>query len=198
MPKSKRRKPLSFEQVEATFVEFQAESDRAAAILSVALLDAQLEEILAAFGADEHSLTELLRPDQPIGSLSARRKLCLALGLISPDEAAELTTLGKIRNEFAHRLHGQGFDINPIVGWVQSLEVPQRVFPRARFKSRPRFMTSVALMHLLLEWRLQAAKAAKRAPASKAEIPLHPLSQDDFNRMFTRRPTRPPAVKVGT
>jgi DNA-binding MltR family transcriptional regulator len=136
MPKSKRREPLSFEQLKATFAEFQAESDRAAAILSVALLDAQLEEILTAFGADEHSLAELLRPDQPIGSLSARRRLCLALGLISPEEAAELSILGKIRNEFAHRLAGQGFDNRPIVGWVQSLKVPQRVLPRAKFQNR--------------------------------------------------------------
>jgi DNA-binding MltR family transcriptional regulator len=181
----KRREPLSFEQVKDIFAEFQVESDRAAAILSVALLDAQLEEILTSFGADEPSLVELLKPDQPIGSLSARRKLCLALGLISPDEAAELSILGKIRNEFAHQLHGQGFDIRPIVDWVQSLEVPQRVFPRAKFESRPRFMTSVAFMHLLLVWRLEAAKAAKRTPSSKAEIHLHPISKDDFDRMLT-------------
>jgi hypothetical protein len=63
--------------------------------------------------------------------------------------------------------------------------VPQRVFPRARFESRPRFMTSVAFMNLLLSWRLQAARAAKRTPATKAEIPMQPITKEDFDRMST-------------
>lgn len=188
MPRSKdrkQRKSLTFEQVKATFAEFQDESDRAAAILSVSLLDTQLEEILAAFGADEDSMAEILKSDEPIGSLGARRKLCLALGLISPDEASELSLLGKIRDKFAHELHGLDFSVDPIAGWVQSLEVPQRVFPRFRFENRPRFMTSVAFMNLLLLWRLQAAKTAKRTPAAKADIPLQPISKEDFERMST-------------
>jgi mannitol operon repressor len=185
--KRKQRKPLTFEQVKATFAEFQDESDRAAAILSVSLLDVQLEEIFVAFGADELAMIQILKPDEPIGSLGARRRLCLALGLISPDEASELSILAKIRNEFAHQLHGLDFSVDPIAGWVESLEVPQRVFPRFRFTKRPRFMTSIALMNLLLLWRLQAAKAAKRTPAAKADIPLQPISKEDFERMSTRR-----------
>lgn len=46
-------------------------------------------------------------------------------------------------------------------------------------------MTSVAFMNLLLSWRLLAAKAAKRTPAPEAEIPLHPISRDAFDRMGT-------------
>lgn len=185
MPKPKKREHSTFRELKATFAEFQGESDRAAAILSVALLDVQLEEILLAFAADESSVFEILKPDQPIGSLGARRRLCLALGLISPDEANELNTLGRIRNEFAHQLNGLDFNIEPIARWVEGLELPQRVFPRPRFKKRPRFMTSVAFMSLLLSWRLQAAKAVQRTPAAKADIPLQPISKEDFERIST-------------
>ena len=190
MPRSKKRKPLTFEQVKATFTEFQSESDRAAAIQSVSLLDLQLEEILRAFAADESSVADILKPDQPIGSLGARRRLCLALGLISPDEASELRLLGRIRNEFAHELHGLDFDVDPIAGWVASLQVPQRVFPRLMFKKRPRFMTSVVFLHLLLSWRLQTAKATRRTPVAKADIPKQPIRREDFERLSTWRPTK--------
>ena len=185
MPKQKKREPLTFEQVEATFTEFQDNSDRAAAILSVSLLDAQLEDILTAFGADDNLMADILKPDQPLGSLGARRRLCLALGLISPDEASELSILGKIRNEFAHKLHGLAFNVDPIAGWVQSLQVPPRVFPRFQFEDRPRFITSVAFMNLLLSWRLQAAETAKRTSAPKAEIPLQPITKEEFDQMST-------------
>lgn len=87
MEKPNEHEFLTFEQVKATFAEFQDDSDRAAAILSVALLDAQLEEILTAFGTAENSLAGVLKPDQPIGSLGARHRLCLGLGLISADES---------------------------------------------------------------------------------------------------------------
>lgn len=135
MARSKKREPLTFEQVQATFAEFQDSSDRAAAILSVSLLDAQLEEILTAFGADKTCLADILKPDQPLGSLGARRRLCLALGLISPDEASELSTLGKIRNELAHQLHGLAFNVEPIAGWVLRKLRSEHPHPRPRFPS---------------------------------------------------------------
>lgn len=185
MPRAKRRDSLTFEQIKATFSEFQDESDRAAAILSVSLLDVQLEEILTAFGADESSMAEVLRPDQPVGSLGARRRICLALGLISPKEASELRILSKIRNEFAHKLHGLDFNADPISGWVESLEVPRRFFPHLKFNKRPRFMTSVAFMNLLLAGRLQAARTAKRKPVTEADIPFQRISKEDFERMST-------------
>lgn len=185
MSRSKKREPLTFQQMKATFAEFQDESDRAAAILSVALLDVQLEEILTAFAADESTVADMLKPDQPIGTMGVRRRLCLALGLISADEASELSILGRIRNEFAHELHGLDFNVDPIAGLVASLKVPQRVFPHLRFRNRPRFMTSVVFMNLLLSWRFQAAKSSKQVPSAKADVPLQPISKEHFERIAT-------------
>jgi mannitol operon repressor len=185
MPSSRKESPLTFEAVQAAFAEFQDESDRAAAILSIALLDTQLEEILRAFAADEASISELVKPEQPIGSLGARRRVCLALGLISPDEASELALLGKIRNEFAHKLHGLTFEAQPIADWVQSLALPQRLFPRYRSSGRPRFISSVAFMHLLLTRRLDAARKNKRRPAPQEQIELERITKEEFERART-------------
>jgi hypothetical protein len=71
---------------------------------------------------------------------------------------------------------------------VASLQVPERVFPRLRFDKRPRFMTSVAFMNLLLSSRRQAARAARRAPAGKTGVPLQPISKEEFERIATAQP----------
>jgi len=178
--------------VQASFAEFQGDdSDRSATILSVALLDTQLGEILQAFAADEAAMSELVKPDHPIGSFGARRRVCFALGLISPDEASELALLGKIRNEFAHRLHGLKFDAAPIADLVQSLVLPERMFPRYRSSGRPRFITSVAFMHLLLAGRLEAAQQSRRSPATQGQIELQRISAEEFENALTPNPTAP-------
>jgi hypothetical protein len=183
MPASRRSGPLTFEDIKAAFAEFQDESDRAAAVLSLSLLDAQLEDILKAFSADDTAIAELVKPDHPLGSFGSRRRICLSLGLISADEAAELGILGKIRNEFAHNLHGLTFDTAPVDSWVQNLALPQRVFPRFRSFGRVRFSLSVGFVHLLLFCRLEAAQAAKRVAPAQAEIALNPMSRDEFERL---------------
>jgi hypothetical protein len=175
MSSSRGKHKLSFEEVKAWFVEFQNESDRASAVLAVAYLDVQLEEILKAFSADQKHLAELLAPAQPLGSSAVKRKLCLSLGLISPDEDAELECLGKIRNRFAHEVQGLTFDAPPISDLVANLALPSRVFPRYRSSGRIRFNTSVSFIHLLLCWRLDAAEKSRRAEVPPAHIPLTKL-----------------------
>jgi hypothetical protein len=179
MTKINKPPTFTFDEVSAWFAEFQRDSDRAAAVLAVAFLDTQLEQILRAFSADETEVLELLKPDQPLGSFGARRKLCLSLGLISPDEASELRILGKIRNAFAHEPHGLSFDTVPVSDMVQSLALPQRLLSKPRWSGRPRFTASVASIHLLLNWRLEAATSAKRSAVEQVTIPIAKVDSDD-------------------
>jgi DNA-binding MltR family transcriptional regulator len=181
MAKLNKPKIFTFDEVSAWFTEFQGDSDRASAVLAVAFLDTQLEQILRAFSADENEILELLKPDQPLGSFGARRKLCLSLGLISTDEASELRMLGKVRNAFAHEPHGLSFDVAPVSDLVQALALPQRVLPQFnRWLGRARFTTSVAHMHLLLTWRLEVATSAKRSAVAQVTIPITNVAPGDL------------------
>lgn len=183
MAKSNKPPVFTFDAVSAWFAEFQGESDRAAAVLAIAFLDTQLEQILRAFSADESEVLELLKPDQALGSFGARRKLCLALGLISLDEASELHILGKIRNAFAHEPHGLRFDAAPVSDLVQALELTRRAFPQytqCKWPGRLCFNTSVAFMNLLLNWRLEAATSTKRSAVAQVTIPITKVAPEDL------------------
>ena len=59
MAKTNQPSTFTFKEVQAWFTEFQDDSDRAAAVLAVAFLDSQLEQILRAFSAEENEILEL-------------------------------------------------------------------------------------------------------------------------------------------
>ena len=84
--------------------EFRAESDRAAALVAAALLDANLESLLRSFlVADESEVEALLGTN--LQSLGARMRMAYLLGLVSVDEMHDLRIIKEIRNYFAHNLH---------------------------------------------------------------------------------------------
>jgi DNA-binding MltR family transcriptional regulator len=77
-----------------------AESDRACAVLGVALLDWRLEQLFRRRLTSFHR--ELLGSSQPIGTLSARIRLARALNWINDDARHDLDLVRSIRNDFAH------------------------------------------------------------------------------------------------
>ena len=90
--------------------EFQNESDRATAILAGALLDEQLRQLLSNYLIEDGTeVSLLLGQEQPLGSFGARLRAAYCLGLLEKDEYAILLKLKKIRNDFAHGLHGLTF-----------------------------------------------------------------------------------------
>ena len=91
--------------------EFQNEGDRAAAILAGALLDERLRALLTAYLVDDSKeVALLLEPEQPLGSFGARTRAAYCLGLLDKDLFALLSGIKKIRNAFAHQLHGLTFE----------------------------------------------------------------------------------------
>ena len=108
------------------FKEIQNESPRAAVIIASAFLDAQLRNLLSKyFVGDPDVVDELLgtekKPDRPLSSFSSRIKAAYCLGLISKNTYQDLNTVRKIRNKFAHKLHGYTFDKPEIISWCKSL-----------------------------------------------------------------------------
>lgn len=99
MSAKSRQKPLP--SLPGFFDQFAKESDRAAGILGAALLDLQLERL---FRNRLHPTTpdSVFQYRGPLGDFAARIDLALALGWIDSDAHADLHTVRRIRNDFAH------------------------------------------------------------------------------------------------
>ncbi|MFC1508628.1 MltR family transcriptional regulator [Candidatus Omnitrophota bacterium] len=104
------------------FEEFQKETPRAAVILSSAFLDSLLRDLICSFMIDNSKkVDELLgsekNPYTPLSTFSSRIKTAYCLGLISKNEYDDLNIIRKIRNKFAHVMHGYTFEEREIISW---------------------------------------------------------------------------------
>jgi hypothetical protein len=85
--------------------EFVGESDRAAVILGAAKVEHLLGEILDKFLLPTPAANDdLLEGDAPIGTFSAKIKLCHRLGIIDDQFAKSLNVFRRLRNGFAHEV----------------------------------------------------------------------------------------------
>src|SRR5688500_8611921 len=88
--------------------ELRSGSDRAVAIVGVALLDEKLRQALEAVfdpTLSTHDRAELFEgPAAPLGTYASRTRMARALGWFRDDFQEDLRLLGRIRNRFAHQL----------------------------------------------------------------------------------------------
>lgn len=128
--------------------EFRAESDRAAAILGAALLDECLRQLIASFLIDDSTkVDKLLSVDRPLGTFSSRRLAAYCMGLIGEDEYHDLQIVGRIRNDFAHDLHGLSFSTQAVADRCGELRVPKALAPiGGTFSARTQFTISIAFL----------------------------------------------------
>ena len=111
--------------------EFIGESDRAAVILGASKVEYLLGEILDKFLLPTPSSPDdLLDGDSPIGTFSAKIKLCHRLGLIDDHFAKLLNTFRKLRNGFAHEVTSSSLNTGSARDRVASLAEP---FVRTEF-----------------------------------------------------------------
>ena len=91
------------------YAEYRSLPPRELAIVSAAVLDVALAELLSLRMADQSKETEEflgLNGDgrAPAGSFGARIQLGLLVGLLTPEDAAILRVIKELRNLFAHRV----------------------------------------------------------------------------------------------
>lgn len=144
--------------------EFQKESDRGAALVGAALLDARLERILRAHFVEGKSAKELLEGgNAPLASFSARIKCCHALGLITSHEKNDIDLIRAIRNEFAHQEHGLSFEGTKIKSLCSSLisRRPKSLQEKIEYLPRTRFIDAVIFNSLQLWYRPEHAATLK-------------------------------------
>jgi DNA-binding MltR family transcriptional regulator len=105
--------------------ELDSESDRAVAIVGVALLDEKLRQALEALfdpGLSTRDRADLFEgPVAPLGTYAAKTRTARALGFFQDDFQDDLQLLGRIRNRFAHDLSVRSFEDPKISGLCERL-----------------------------------------------------------------------------
>ena len=114
------------------YKEMQNESPRAAVIIASAFLDSQVRKLLEKFLVDDKKAVEKLigsekEIETPLSSFGARISTAYCLGLISKNEYNDLLTIKKIRNKFAHEMHGYTFDDQKIIDWCKDLKLAREI-----------------------------------------------------------------------
>ena len=147
--------------------EFQEETDRGAALVGASLIDTRLERLLCSHLAERKIAEDLVTSgNAPLGTLSARAKICFCLGLITELEFHEKNTIRRIRNEFAHGVHGVSFSTQMIRDLCNNLKA--NTPDGARFNGSPRqlFINSVVLLSMALWYRPEHAAGMKAKASS--------------------------------
>ena len=145
--------------------EFQKETDRGAALVGAALIDSRLERLLLSHFADKPTAEELLNGgNAPLAGFSARITLAYTLGLITKLEFKECHTIRKIRNEFAHRIHGLTFADRKLTDLARSLRANTPDGDRCNNDPRQLFINSVILVSLSLWYRPEYAARFRAEP----------------------------------
>jgi DNA-binding MltR family transcriptional regulator len=154
------------------YEELQNESARGAVMIAGAVLDAQLRKLLSkSFIDDPKIVDELLgtedKPDRPLSSFSSRIKAAYCLGLISQSMYYDLERIRRIRNKFAHKMHGYTFDEPEIVSWCKSLKLAKMITDAI-----PDFPNTHRNMFLLGVTQLTSRLALKTVEADRTRKPV--------------------------
>jgi hypothetical protein len=157
---------------EVYLTEFEKESDRAAVIVSASIFDDALSNLLRQhLVPNPASVDELFDgSNAPLGSFSAKIALAHRIGLISGSFARNLHLIRRIRNEFAHNIHGGSFEDSGVKCRVMELYKAQRhvnsgnsaIFPKG---TRGDFL--VVCMWML--WHLNT-EIEKTKPLEESEL----------------------------
>lgn len=128
MSKSARQKNRTKLQDFTLYNEFREESDRGLAMLCGAALDILLRDLLANFLINDSAEVDILlgsedSPDTPLGAFATRIRAAYCLGLLTKEQRDNLSLIRRIRNHFAHQLHGSKFSEEPVQSWCNALRL---------------------------------------------------------------------------
>ncbi|MBN2561440.1 MAG: hypothetical protein JXQ75_10980 [Phycisphaerae bacterium] len=157
------------DRYERLVAEIAVESDRAAAVLAVAGMDDRLRALLKKILVAQTSQSiSLLRPEDPLGSFSAKIEVLYRIGLIGSDIHREFHLIRKIRNKFAHLSDEISFDNSPVSDIANDLTTPQLVAKMPSFSvsltevhPRDKFNLAAAFLLMLLEFLIDTTPPLK-------------------------------------
>ena len=149
LAKVDKQQPLDSAQevLAAINAEFHGGTDRVVAIVGAAYLDSLLESLIRSVLVQGEVTDRLLDPSGALGSNGSRVALAHSLGLISSDCRADLNTVAKIRNAFAHDFNVEGFSNVRIRDLCTNLKQPALQTELARKSvSGPLLEASLAML----------------------------------------------------
>ena len=119
---------IDHEQWSGFFDELKTESDRGATILASAWIDNLLERKLRAHfaGGNSDSRRKLFDLNGPFSAFSSKILAVYSLGWIDSDIFCDINLVRKIRNQFAHELHGMDLNSPQIQPLIDKLKIPSR------------------------------------------------------------------------
>lgn len=144
--------------------ELKKESDRGLILVGTSFIDQKLKKSLEAFCIN-HKSSERLISDRnaPLGTFSSRVDACLSLGLIDEFEHSEISLLRKIRNEFAHGLHGLDYGNKKVEGLISSLKSDLPIVEKnQKFENRFKIINSLVCLITKLYYRPEYVISEKR------------------------------------
>ncbi|MGA7674893.1 MAG: MltR family transcriptional regulator [Rhizomicrobium sp.] len=96
---------------------------RAAAILWPIIVEHRIDSLFElALRPDKKVHEELFQPSGALGNYAVKVRLAYMLGWIAPDDFADLITISKIRNRFAHFVEVKDFSDQKIADWLSNLQ----------------------------------------------------------------------------
>jgi hypothetical protein len=179
--------------------EFANESDRAAVILTAAIFEEVLEALLNArlCPATDDPDELFAGTTSPAATLHAKIVLAYRLGLVSAQFRRDLHVIRRIRNDFAHNVHGCSFDATPVRARVSELGRSSGVIERC--KALRDLMPSGTRCDFLFvaSWMLRALNQKVAGLKRLSEAPLefgysYSISQDEIDGL-----RRNPETKLG-
>ena len=162
---------LDIGDLQRLYDTFQEESDRGAAIVGAAYLEARLAELLGAFFTEDATKLNGEVKRWPLDSYAKRVILAHWTGLISDDENHDLERIGAIRNRFAHKGHALSFSDPHIVAECSRLRLWK---PLSEFLSldtaRSQFLFTITTLLMQLGMRVLRAQRERRVKPDEFRI----------------------------
>lgn len=110
-------------EIDAYYLSDRAQP-RAAGVMWAALVERRLDRLFeVALRPNKKVYNELLLPGGPLGNYAVKARLCYMLGWVGTDVYADLITISKIRNRFAHVIEAKDFSDKLIATWLKSMIV---------------------------------------------------------------------------
>lgn len=186
--------------------EFAKETDRAAVILTTSLIENALTTLLQSYLApvSERNDEFFEGANAPLSTFSSKIQLAYRLSLLSNHFANDLNLIRKLRNEFAHNVHGSNLDAGKAKDYLTTLIASSKIVinnPLGRslgifpFGSRGDFLM---IAHIIL-WYLHTKIdeiTQKRIPVASEEW-IYNWKYEEPQTVSPSQPTQNPPTESG-
>lgn len=166
-------------------MEVESETTRGAVLNITSFIDELLIKLLQSyFPNSQHADSLLKNLDSCISSIMSRANIAYALALLKKDEFDAIKIIARVRNEFAHKWDGSGFDSGELPKLIEKL--PKKYFEHFDGSNKAKFNSVCSqIIQELLERRHYASDLNRRLP--KEYISIFDLTLDERQKIINNK-----------